>query len=133
MSAKSKVLMITSINGPSGLSVVDAEPVMPGPGEVRFRVAAFALNRADLMALSDTHYFRARVPQRLGWEACGLVDAVGADVKGIDVGDRVTAIPGVDFDHGTAGEFAVVPARFVIPWPKGFTAVEATSLCMGST
>jgi NADPH:quinone reductase-like Zn-dependent oxidoreductase len=130
MATKSKVLLINSIEGPAGLSFTELEPAQPGPGEVRIRVAAFALNRADLMAMSDTHYFVAQLPSRLGWEACGVVDAVGPGVQGVSIGDRVTAIPGTDFDHGTAGEFAIVLARFLMAWPKSFTAVEATSLCM---
>jgi NADPH2:quinone reductase len=97
---------------------------------LRFRVAAFALNRADLLAMAGTHYFLAHLPSRLGWEACGAVDAVGEGVRGIAVGDRVAAIPGTDFEHGTAGEFAIVPARFLIPWPIGLTAVETSALCM---
>jgi NADPH:quinone reductase-like Zn-dependent oxidoreductase len=125
-----KIIQIGAITGSSGLAIAEITPALPGPGDVRLTVAAFALNRADLLAATDGHYFLAQLPCRLGWEAAGVVDAVGEGVSGVAIGDRVTVIPGTDFDHGAAGEFAIVPARFLIPWPAGYSAVEATSLCM---
>lgn len=125
---------IVQLSGPSraNLNLVEVTPKEPGPGEVRYRVHAFALNRADLMAMEDTHYFLANYPSRVGWEACGTVDAIGEGVTAFKVGDRVTAIPGTDFDHGTAGEYAITLERFLMAWPDGYSAVEATSWCMQS-
>ncbi len=125
-----RVIQLNATTGRSGLSIAEMAPTLPGPGEVRYRVSAFALNRADLMATENTHYFIAKLPCRIGWEACGVVDAVGDGVTDYKPGDRVTAIPGIDFDHPVSGEWAITEEAFLMPWPEGFSAAEATSLTM---
>ena len=102
----------------------------PGPGEVRFKVAAFALNQADLLLTEGRHYVKAALPIRLGYEGCGVVDAVGKDVTQVNVGDRVACVPNVDGPYWTAGEYALASERFVVPWPQGWSAAQAAGLWM---
>ena len=64
----------------------------PGRREVRFRVAASALNQADLLLTQGRHFAKAELPIRLGHEGCGT-DAVGPVVTRFRPGDRVTCIP----------------------------------------
>src|SRR4051812_14015015 len=68
----------------------------PGPGELRFKVAAFALNQADLLLTEGRHFAKANLPIRLGYEGCGVVDMVGEGVTRFKVGDRVTCLPNID-------------------------------------
>ena len=126
-----RVVKVTRLGGPEHLVIADEAPAEPGPGELRFKVQAFALNRADLLYMNSQHYTELQLPSRLGSEAAGVVDAVGAGVTAWQVGDRVSAVPFFSHDgrrHGVQGEFAVVPASFVAPWPAAFSATEALSL-----
>jgi NADPH:quinone reductase-like Zn-dependent oxidoreductase len=102
----------------------------PGPDEVRFKVAAFALNQADLLLTQGRHFVKADLPIRLGYEGCGVVDAVGSNVTGVSAGDRVACVPNVDGPYWTAGEYALAHERFVVPWPDGWSAEQAAGLWM---
>jgi NADPH:quinone reductase-like Zn-dependent oxidoreductase len=98
--------------------------------EVRFKIAAFGLNQADLLLTEGRHYVRVDLPIRLGYEGCGTVVEVGREVTRFRPGDRVTAIPNVDGPYWTAGEFAIARENFLTGWPEGWTAAEAASLWM---
>ena len=102
----------------------------PGPGEVRFKVAAFALNQADLLLTEGRHYAKANLPIRLGYEGCGVVDKVGDGVTRFKAGDRVTCLPNIDGPYSTGGEYALAREDFLTDWPDGWTAEQATSLWM---
>src|ERR1700704_4246068 len=68
------------------------DPV-PGPGEVRVRVVASALNHLDLWVMRGQP--KPPLPHVPGCDVAGVVDAVGDDVEGIDVGQEVVINPGV--------------------------------------
>lgn len=102
----------------------------PGPDEVRFKVAAFALNQADLLLTQGRHFVKAHFPIRLGYEGCGVVDAVGTNVTRVSVGDRIACVPNVDGPYWTAGEYALARERFVVPWPDGWSAAQAAGVWM---
>jgi NADPH:quinone reductase-like Zn-dependent oxidoreductase len=127
------VLHVNGKGGPEVLALADVTPPAPGPGEVRFAVRAFALNRADLLYMSNTHYTPLKIPSRLGSEAAGIVDAAGPGVANFKPGDRVSSVPFFTENsdrHGVQGSFAIVPAAYLAPWPEGFTAIEACSVWM---
>jgi hypothetical protein len=65
----------------------------PGDGEVRLKMAAIGLNRAEVMFRQGIYLETPELPSRLGYEAAGTVDAVGPGVSGIQVGDRESTIP----------------------------------------
>jgi len=106
-------------NGPSSvLGVVDRDVAEPGAGEVRVRVVRAGVNPTDWK-------FRARVPLAYdevspGQDGAGVVDAVGPDVTGLAVGDRVWLLLA---QHGravgTATEYTVQPAENVVVLPDG--------------
>lgn len=125
-----QVILLEDIDGRAELRIRDVSPPEPGPGDVRYEVEAFGLNRADILYMNSTHYTQTELPSRIGLEACGVVDAVGEGVTAFRVGDRVSAIPYADARYGVAGEFAITPAKFLMPWPDGFTAEEACSTWM---
>lgn len=86
------VMQFDRCGGPENLLLRDVPVKDPGPGEVRYTVNAFALNRGDLFWLSDNHYRSPDFPARIGQEACGVVDAVGEGVTAFEVGDRISSI-----------------------------------------
>lgn len=108
----------------------DVYPDEPGPNEVRFAVHAYALNQADILMMSGRHYAVADLPFRVGYEACGVVEAIGGNVTKFKPGDRVTCIPNVDGPYAVAGEFALAHEDFLVHWPDHFSAYQACSYLM---
>ncbi len=64
----------------------------PGEGEVRLKVEAFSLNRAEVMFRQGQYLEEPELPSRLGYEAAGIVDAAGSGTNNIHIGDRVSTI-----------------------------------------
>jgi NADPH:quinone reductase-like Zn-dependent oxidoreductase len=65
----------------------------PGIGEVRLKVEAIGLNRAEVMFRQGQYLEAPVLPSRLGYEAAGIVDAVGPEAGDIQINDRVSTIP----------------------------------------
>lgn len=113
------------------LKIEDAPLVEPGAGEVRLKVAAIGLNRAEVMFRRGQYLETPKLPSRIGYEAAGIVDAVGPGVSGIKVGDRVSTIPSFSVgDYGVYGESAIVPAYAAVPYPGVLTPVEGAAIWM---
>jgi NADPH:quinone reductase len=128
--SRHKALLVDRIDDTSRLVIRDLESPEPGTGEVRYRVHAIGLNRADLAYMQGGHYTTTIFPSRICYEAAGVVDAVGAGVAEFKVGDRVSAIPFGDPAYGVGSESAITPARYLAEWPAGFSAAEAAATWM---
>ena len=61
-----KVIHVGKPGGVQHLSIEEVDVPEPGPGEVRFRVSAFALNRADILYIDGEHYTELKLPSRVG-------------------------------------------------------------------
>ena len=123
--------VINSYEGYAGLVLQACEPTSAGPGEVRLKIEAFALNWGDMDLMLDRYSFSfPKFPARIGMEATGIVDQVGPGVEGIEVGQRYCTLPYFYDNAGTSADYAVVDARYVTPAPEGLSAVEATSVWM---
>ena len=120
--------------GPEVLEVVDLPEVHAGPGQVRLRVHAAAVNPTDTMARNGSRAEQQKVdppPYVPGMDAAGIVDEVGPDVAtGVTVGDAVMAMVVPKGSHGAYREQIVLEARAVVPAPAGTTHVEACTLPM---
>jgi NADPH:quinone reductase-like Zn-dependent oxidoreductase len=113
------------------LKVEELPLVEPGEGEVRLAVEAIGLNRAEVMFRQGQYLENPELPSRLGYEAAGIVDAVGPGVSGIQIGDRVSTIPSFSMrTYGVYGESAVVPAHAVAHYPASLSPVEGTAIWM---
>lgn len=93
-------------------------------GEVRIRVAAAGLNRADLLQLAGNYPPPPGASDTLGLECAGIVSEVGAGCDDWQVGDRVCAL----LAGGGVAEEVVVDARHVLPVPEGVSLHEAAAL-----
>ncbi len=103
----------------------------PGEGEIRLKVEAIGLNRAEVMFRQGQYLESPQFPSRIGYEAAGIVDAVGLGVRGFRVGDRVSTIPSFSMgQYGVYGESAIVPATAVASYPDSLSPVEGTSIWM---
>ena len=92
-------------------------------GQVRIRVAAAGLNRADLLQKAGLYPPPAGASQVLGLECSGVISEVGAG-SSWQVGDRVCAL----LAGGGMAEEVVVDGRHVLPVPEGVSLIEAAAL-----
>ncbi|MBN3808843.1 zinc-dependent alcohol dehydrogenase family protein [Paraburkholderia sp. Ac-20347] len=127
----SRTVRFETAGGPDVLQYVD-EPVRdPKPDEVRIKVKAIGINRAESMWRNDQYIEPVKFPAGLGYEAAGVVDAVGADVSGFAPGDKVNVIPSFSMNqYFTYGEVIVVPAYAITRQPESLSFAEAASVWM---
>lgn len=120
--------------GPEVLQVVDVPEVHAGPGQVRLRIHAAAVNPTDTMARNGARAEQQKAdppPYIPGMDAAGIVDEVGDGVTtGVKVGDTVMAMVCPTASHGAYREQIVLDQRAVVPAPAGTTHVQACSLPM---
>ena len=104
--------------GPSSvLEVVEREFPEPGPGEVRVRLVRAGVNPTDWKFRAGMMSGYAEVVP--GQDGAGVVDAVGAGVEGLAVGDRVWLVLAQHGrPYGTAADYTVQPAGRVVPLPE---------------
>lgn len=127
----SKVVKFYEFGEPDVLKLEEEPLRQPQAGEVRIQVQALGLNRAEVMYRTNSHPEQAQFPSRIGYEAAGIVDAIGKGVTEFQIGDRVSTIPGFSMNqYGVAGEVAVVPATRVARYPEQFSPEEGTSIWM---
>ena len=106
------------------LSLGEVPDPAPGEGELLLRVAATAINRADLLQRQGHYPPPPGASEVLGLECSGTVAAVGEGVEGWSVGDEVCAL----LAGGGYAERVVVPAGQVMPVPSGVDLVTAAAL-----
>ncbi|NNE89187.1 MAG: NADPH:quinone oxidoreductase family protein [Silicimonas sp.] len=90
-------------------------------GEIRLRVLACGLNFADLLLIKGQYQERIAPPFVPGMEICGLVEALGASVDGLKVGQRVACVPG----HGGLATHLNVAGSICIPVPDALSNTQA--------
>ncbi len=113
------------------LKLEDLPLTEPGDGEVRLKVEAIGLNRAEIMFRQGQYLESPVLPSRLGYEAAGIVEAVGKGVSGVQRGDRVSTIPSFSIGkYGVYGENAIVPGHAVARYPDGLSPVEGAAIWM---
>jgi NADPH:quinone reductase-like Zn-dependent oxidoreductase len=95
------------------------------------KVEAIGLNRAEVMFRSGVYLDQPNFPSLIGYEASGIVESVGPGVTGLKPGDRVSSIPAFHMtEYGTYGEYAVLPAHALAPYPQHLSPAEGTSIWM---
>ncbi len=120
-----RAIRYTAAGGPDVIQLRDAPTPEPGPRQVRVRVHASALNRADILQR------RGRYPAPAGWpsdipglEYAGEVEALGPGVTRWQVGDRVMGLVG----GGAHAEFVVVHADETMAIPEGMAYSDAAAI-----
>jgi NADPH:quinone reductase-like Zn-dependent oxidoreductase len=126
-----KIVRFHGIGGPENLKIDEVPSRQPGEGEVRLRVQAAGLNRADLMFLGGQYHEAPELPSRLGYEAAGVVEAVGPGVDASWVGKQTAVIPGASLSrYGVLGEEAIVPAGNLGEYPAKLSPAEGAAVWM---
>lgn len=122
---------VSRFGGPEVIEISEHSLPDPGPGQVRVRVTAAALNPVDLAMRAGVFGGPGRVG--LGWDLAGVVDAVGAD-SDWTVGERVFAVvTGHHKQLGTHAEYIVVDASILAPSPTTLDDVHASTLPLNAT
>ncbi len=118
-------VIIEEAGGPEAMHVVDRPVGEPGAGEVRITHKACGLNFIDVYQRSGL--YPMALPHALGMEAAGVIEAVGADVTHLKVGDRAAyaATP-----PGAYAQARVMPAAQVCPLPDGISFEEAAAMML---
>ena len=140
-----RALALTQLGGPEHLAVLELpDPVLQGDEEVLVRIRCAALNHLDLFLTEGVKGITLSFPHIVGTDGAGIVEAVGAGVSTVRLGDRVTLNPGISCGHcawcqageepfcrdfqilgehrpGTVAELVVVPVRNVARIPANMS------------
>ncbi len=127
----SRTIKFAKAGAPEVLEYIEEDVRVPGPNEVRIKVKAIGINRAESMWRLDDYIEPVQFPAGLGYEAAGVVDAVGPGVANVAVGDEVSVIPSFSMNqYGAYGEVIIMPDYAVVKHPKSLSFAEAASVWM---
>jgi NADPH:quinone reductase len=121
---KMKAIQVDEFGGSEVLTLVEVERPSPSEGEVLVEVRSVGVNYADTMRRRNQYLVETPLPFVPGSEVAGVVAEVGTDVEDAKEGDRIVTLLGTD---GYA-EYAVAPARNLIPIPEGMGFDEASAI-----
>lgn len=120
-----RAVVISRPGSPAVLEIRDAAKPGPGPGCIRVRVRAFAVNRADLLQRRGLYPAPPGVSQEIpGLEYAGEVEALGDGVQGLVPGDRVMGIVA----GGAYAEYLVTSADHAVSIPRKMTFLDAAAV-----
>jgi len=126
-----RTIRFHTTGGPEVLQIENLPVGDPGPGEVRIRVEAVGLNRAEAMYRSGKYPTQPAFPSRIGYEGVGTVLALGEGVTQFAPGGRVCVLPMISQgEYGIWAEEALVPARILLPCPPGLSIEQAAAIWM---
>jgi NADPH:quinone reductase-like Zn-dependent oxidoreductase len=126
-----RVVRIHRTGGPEVLTIENLPVGDPGPGEARVRIEAIGLNRSEAGFRAGLYLTQPQLPALMGYEACGVIEALGSGVSGFAMGERVCVLPNYRLgDYGVYADRAIVPAKSLIAPPPDLSAIEAASVWM---
>lgn len=130
-----RAVRLHEFGGPEVLRIEEVPLAEPGPGEVRLRIHAIGLNRTEITLRSGRLPVKPPLPSLIGFEAAGVVEALGVGVSHVAVGARVALVPAYSASqYGLYGEHSLAAARALIPIPNnvGFVEAAATWVAFGT-
>ncbi|MGD8676480.1 MAG: NAD(P)H-quinone oxidoreductase, partial [Desulfobacterales bacterium] len=122
-----KAVVMRGFGGPEVMEIADVATPEPGPNQVRVRVLATSVNRADIIQRQGHYPPPPGESDILGLEVAGRIDALGFGVSGWKLGDRVMGLVA----GGGYAEYALVYADHLIPIPE--TMNVTTAACVSET
>ncbi len=120
-----RAVVCSEFGEPEKLNVGELAVPLPGPGEILINVAAAAISFADTLMIRDMHQNKHDLPFAPGMEVAGTIAALGSDIAGFSVGQRVMALV---YDGGYA-EQAKALAIETFAMPEGVCYASAAALC----
>ncbi len=126
-----KIARFHQTGGPEVIKLDSLPLPEPKAGEVRLRVQAIGLNRAEVMFRKGKYLIEPKLPAKLGYEAAGIVEAIGPGVDKKMLHRKYSTVPCFDLnEYGVYGEVAIVPAYALAAYPENLTPIEACSIWM---
>ncbi len=126
-----KIVRFHNLGGPENLKLEEVPSRSPGEGEVKLRVQAAGLNRAEAAFMRGFYFEQPELPSRIGYEAAGVVESVGPGVDAGWVGKKVATVPGFSISkNGVLGEEAIVPVTSLGEYPAKLSPTEAAAIWM---
>jgi len=126
-----RVVRFHQLGGPENLRIEEEAQQQPSKGEVRLKVQAVGLNRAESMFYHGQYLEEPKLPGRLGYEAAGVVEAVGDGVDASWIGKKAAVVPSFSMNqYTTLGEEAVVPAAALGEYPANLSPAQASAIWM---
>jgi NADPH:quinone reductase-like Zn-dependent oxidoreductase len=126
-----RVVRFHRLGGPEVLEIEDIALAAPKEGELRVRIEAIGLNRAEAMYRSGAYLETPPTPSTNGYEASAVVAELGPGVTGFKPGDPVSVIPAFSLTkYGVYGDEAIVPVHAVFKRPAGLSAIESAAVWM---
>lgn len=119
-----RIMSVTRHTSDNLLHIEQVESPAIRPFELLIDVFGAGVNRADILQRKGLYPAPSGWPEWPGLECAGTISAVGGDVRGFDVGDRVCALVG----GGAYAEQIAVPADLVLPVPPGLTLIESAAV-----
>lgn len=119
-----RALLCTRLGGPDDLTIAEIADPAPGPGEATVRISVAALNFFDTLIIAGRYQVKPELPFSPGGEACGIIEALGPDAHGFEVGERVI----VHVTSGTCRERVAVPLSRLTRVPDGVSDEVAAGL-----
>lgn len=131
-----KAITMTEPGGPEVLRVSEIAKPEPGPGDVLIRVEAACVNPVDLATRAGVfhgRWFEGKPTLGLGWDACGVIEQVGTDVKRFSVGERVLCMND-QFKQPSRcyAEYLIAAEPTLARCPAGLDPVVAATLPMNT-
>src|ERR1700722_2655676 len=129
--ATAKIVRFHSLGGPEVLQLDELPLPEPKAGEIRLRVKAIGLNRAEVMFRRGQYLITPELPSKNGYEASGIIEAIGPDVDPSWLGKTASSVPAFHLNHyGVYGEVAIVPVSAMAEYPAKLSYEEGTSIWM---
>jgi NADPH:quinone reductase-like Zn-dependent oxidoreductase len=123
-----RAVIQNSVGGPDVLVIADQPNPTPKHGEVLVRVKGAGINPVDGAVRGGYYPLLGEPPFILGWDISGTVEALGADVTGLKVGDAVFGMPHFPRQAAAYAELAVTPANEIALKPAGIDHIHAAAL-----
>ncbi|WP_204154641.1 zinc-dependent alcohol dehydrogenase family protein [Leptolyngbya sp. CCY15150] len=124
-----KAVLMTAAGGPEVLCLGDVPmPILSQPTDVLVRLRAAGINPIDTKLRQRGTFYPDQMPAILGCDGAGVVEAVGAEVRSLTVGDEVYfCAGGLGSAPGTYADYTVVDERYLAPKPKTLSFAEAAA------
>jgi len=119
-----KAVLARTLGPPENLEIADIPVPEPGPGEVRVDLRAAALNFFDTLIIQGKYQVKPDLPFSPGAEFCGVIAALGPDVEGWQIGERVSGYCG----YNGAREAVIASAERLARVPDGLSDEKAAGL-----
>jgi NADPH:quinone reductase-like Zn-dependent oxidoreductase len=127
-----KVIRFCKTGGSEVLRIDEIQLPQLKKNEVLVRVQAVAVSRPDLLWREGSYFEEPEFPAQIGYDAAGVVESVGPEVKTLKVGDRVSTFPAVSLlDYAAHGETIIYPESALIVYSNSLTPVQAASVNTG--